>query len=160
MRKNVIRPIALLAAGLLWAGIVHAQESINASGGDATGTGGSVAYSFGQVVYSTATGTTGSLAQGVQQAFEISVVIGIEEASIQLEMSAYPNPTTDFLTLKVNVFEGLNLQLTGLNGAVISSKTISEFNTTISMEGLANSIYFLTISNENHIVKTFKITKI
>jgi Secretion system C-terminal sorting domain len=160
MKKHVIRPIALLAAGLLWAGMTHAQESANAAGGDATGTGGSVAYSVGQVVYTTQTGTTGSLAQGVQQPFEISVVTGLSETSIQLEMSAYPNPTTDFLTLKVNAFEGLNLQLTDLRGNVISSKNIAEFNTIISMEGLAKSIYFLRISNENHVVKTFKITKI
>jgi hypothetical protein len=160
MKKHVIRPIALLATGLLWAGLAHAQESVNGSGGDATGTGGSVAYSVGQVVYTTQTGTTGSLAQGVQQPFEISVVTGLSETSIQLEMSAYPNPTTDFLTLKVNAFEGLNLQLTDLRGNVISSKNIAEFNTIISMEGLAKSIYFLRISDENHVVKTFKITKI
>lgn len=160
MKKHVIRPIALLATGLLWAGTIHAQESVNVAGGDATGAGGSVAYSVGQVVYTTATGATGSVAQGVQQPFEISVVIGVEEASIQLEVSAFPNPTTDFLTLKVNAFEGLNLQLTDLRGAVISSKNISEFNTIVSMEGLAKSIYFLTVSDENHIVKTFKISKI
>ncbi len=160
MKKHVIRPIALLAAGLLWAGMAHAQESVNAAGGDATGTGGSVAYSVGQVVYTTATGATGNVAQGVQQPFEISVVTGVSETSIQLEMSAYPNPTIDFLTLKVSAFEGLNLQLTDMRGTVIASKKIAELNTIISMEGLAKSIYFLRISDENHVVKTFKITKI
>ena len=36
MTKNKSIPIALLAAGLLWAGFAQAQESTNASGGDAT----------------------------------------------------------------------------------------------------------------------------
>jgi len=50
MTKNKSRPILLLATGLLWAGLAQAQESVNASGGDATGSGGIVAYSIGQAV--------------------------------------------------------------------------------------------------------------
>ena len=44
------------------------HQVLSASGGDATGSGGSVAYSVGQIVYTTPTGTTGSVAQGVEQA--------------------------------------------------------------------------------------------
>ena len=43
MTKNKSRPTLLLAAGLLWASFAQAQESANASGGDATGSGGTVA---------------------------------------------------------------------------------------------------------------------
>ena len=39
-----------------------AHQVLSAKGGDATGTGGSVAYSVGQIVYTTSTGTTGSVA--------------------------------------------------------------------------------------------------
>ena len=49
---------------------IHAQESVNASGGDALGSGGSSSYSIGQVFYSNYTGASGSEAQGVQQADE------------------------------------------------------------------------------------------
>ena len=55
MTKNKLSPILLLVTGLLWAGLAQAQESANASGGDATGSGGTVAYSVGQVVYTTNT---------------------------------------------------------------------------------------------------------
>jgi hypothetical protein len=83
---------------------VMAQESVNATGGDATGSGGSASYSVGQLVYTTNSGTDGSVAQGVQQAFEISVVLGIEEAN-EIKLSAYPNPTTNYLTLNIAEFE-------------------------------------------------------
>ena len=43
--------VSFLSLGFLWAGMVHAQESVVSSGGDASGSGGSVAYSLGQVVY-------------------------------------------------------------------------------------------------------------
>jgi hypothetical protein len=48
----------------------HNQESIVASGGDASGSGGSSSYSAGQVFYSNYTGSNGSETQGVQQADE------------------------------------------------------------------------------------------
>jgi len=72
----------LIAAFLLGIGLtgLQAQESVTASGGNASGAGGTVSYSVGQVVYKTNTGSNGSEAQGVQQPYEISVIIGIEEA--------------------------------------------------------------------------------
>ena len=92
---------ALLVFGLGLTGL-QAQESINATGGIASGSGGSMSYSVGQIVYTTNTGTNGSVAQGVQQPYEISAVIGIEEFNgINLYVSVYPNPTSDYLTLSI-----------------------------------------------------------
>ena len=51
---------------------IMAQQAINASGANATGSGGSVSYSVGQVLYTTNSGSNGSSAQGVQQPYEIS----------------------------------------------------------------------------------------
>ena len=47
-----------------------AQESVNAAGGDAMGTGGTAAYTVGQVVYTTIGDNGTTVAQGVQQAFQ------------------------------------------------------------------------------------------
>ncbi|NJK86375.1 MAG: T9SS C-terminal target domain-containing protein, partial [Bacteroidales bacterium] len=59
---------------------IQAQESINAAGGNASGAGGSVSWSSGQVTYQTNSGTTGSIAEGVQQPYEISVVTALDIA--------------------------------------------------------------------------------
>ena len=121
--KKTLTSVAFL---LLSLGGLHAQENAVAAGGEATGPGGSVSYSVGQVVYTTATGTNGSAAQGVQQPYEIYVITGVTETSINLEMSAYPNPTTNYLTLKVDDFElsTLNFQLIDLQGKVITNKKV------------------------------------
>ena len=74
--KKTIVSISFLLLGII--GGLHAQESPTAAGGEATGTGGTSSYSVGQVVYTTATGTNGSLAQGVQQPYEISVTNSIK----------------------------------------------------------------------------------
>jgi hypothetical protein len=156
--KKTITSAAFLLLGL---GGLHAQESINGSGGEATGTGGTASYSVGQVVYTTATGTNGSVAQGVQQPYEISVTTGINETTINLEMSVYPNPTTNYLQLKVESekLENLNFQLIDLQGKVIENKKVSATTSTIKMETLPKAIYFLNVTDNNQVVKTFKIIK-
>ena len=142
--------------------MAQAQESTNASGGDATGSGGTVAYSVGQVVYTNNTGTNGSVAQGVQQAFEISVVTGLEEAKgINFLVMAYPNPTTDYLTLRIDEFEISNLsyQLYDINGKLLQNEKITSDQTSIVMSNLVPSSYFVKVIQGNKEVKTFKIIK-
>jgi Secretion system C-terminal sorting domain len=161
MKKNKLRPIAFLASSLLWGGLCQAQESINANGGNATGTGGSVAYSIGQVVYTTNTGSAGSVAQGVQQSYTI-LSVGIKnETALAMSLSVFPNPTTDVLSLTIADFNAdkLNYQLTDLQGKVISEKLIEGNSTQISMTALTVAVYFLNITQNNQIVKSFKIIK-
>ena len=62
----------------------YAQQATTASGGDASGSGGSVAHSVGQTVYTTNTGSNGSVAQGVEQPYEISITTGLAETGINL----------------------------------------------------------------------------
>jgi len=81
---------------------VSAQENVNATGGNASGSGCSVSYSVGQVMYQIQTGTNGSVAQGLQQPYEISVLTAIEETKgINLSVTAYPNPAIDSLQFKL-----------------------------------------------------------
>ncbi|MBA7550129.1 hypothetical protein ES705_42635 [subsurface metagenome] len=118
---------------------LQAQETIPATGSNASGSGGSVSYSVGQVIYTTNTGTNGSIAQGVQQPYEISVVSGIGKAKdINLICTAYPNPTTDFLTLKVENYDNENLfyQLFDISGQLLESKKLKGNETTITMANL------------------------
>ena len=97
--------------------------------------------------------------QGVQQPYEISTTVGINETSINLELSVYPNPTTDYLTLKVEDNTELNYQLYDNQGKIIENKKVTANSTTISMEALPKSIYFLNITDNKQVVKTFKIIK-
>lgn len=161
MTKNKSRPIALLAAGLLWAGFAQAQESTNASGGDATGTGGTASYSVGQVVYTTNTGSTGSVAQGVQHAYEIFTV-GIKETELNILLTAFPNPTTENLTLQISDYnnEKLSYQLFDMQGKQLSNGQIVAQQTQINMNSLPPATYFVNIVNqENKQVQSFKIIK-
>ncbi len=157
-----IRAPLLAIALVLSLSTLKAQEGTHTSGGEASGSGGSVSYSVGQVVYTTNTGTNGSVAQGVQQPYEISVITALEEAqNINLTVSAYPNPTTDYLTLEVKEFElsDLHFQLYDMTGKLLQSEKINGNQTRISMSNLASATYFVRIVQRNKEVKTFKIIK-
>lgn len=161
MRHKKLKLFAVLLLGL---GLttLQAQESVNAAGGDASAGGGSVSYSVGQVIYTYSSGSNGTAAQGVQQAFEIMEVTGLEEArGITLWVSAYPNPTNDYLTLEVKEYElsNLNFQLYDMQGKLLQFEKISDFQTRIVMSKLVSTSYFLKVSQGNKEVKTFKIIK-
>ena len=141
---------------------LNAQESVNVSGGNAKGNGGSSSYSIGQLVYSSYTVSNGSVAQGVQQPYEISVVTGLDEAKeINLIFSAYPNPTFNNLTLEIKDTDLSNLryQLYDINGLLLQSGLIVGNQTEIVMENLLPGIFFVKVTKGNKELKTFKIIK-
>ena len=142
---------------------VNAQTShqvLSATGGDATGSGGTVAFSVGQIVYTTSTGTTGSVAQGVEQAYEISSV-GIKETALNISLSVFPNPTSDFLTLKVQDYnnETLSFDLLDEQGKLVLNEQITTQDTQVAMSTLARGTYFINVVQAIKKIQTFKIIK-
>ncbi|MEX1001907.1 MAG: T9SS type A sorting domain-containing protein [Crocinitomicaceae bacterium] len=161
MAKYKSRPIVLLATGLMWVGLAQAQESSNASGGDALGSGGTVAYSVGQVVYTTNTDASGTVSQGVQQAYEIFTV-GIKETELNISLSVFPNPTADNLTLQISNYnnEKLAYQLYDMQGKLLSNGQVTAQQTQINTSNLPPATYFINVVNqENKQVQSFKIIK-
>ena len=151
--KKIIVVVSFLFLGLENA---QAQAAISASGGEATGSGGTSSFTIGQTLY--ATDSSGNVAQGVQQAFEIYIV-GIEDVSLKIDLSVYPNPTINYLNLKVEKIEDFNFELMDMQGKTIESKEVKSLMTNIDLEHLPASTYLLKITNNNLPVKTFKIIK-
>ena len=141
---------------------LKAQGTIPATGGNASGSGGSVSYTVGQVLYNTLAGINGTEAQGVQQPYEISVVTAIKNTEeINLECSVYPNPTSGLakLVFKSPDYENLRFQLYDINGVLLLDKKVESVETEISLENLSSSVYFLKVIKNYVEVKVFKIVK-
>jgi hypothetical protein len=161
LKKNKLRSIILAVTGLLWAGLAQSQESTNASGGDATGNGGTVAYSIGQVVYTTNSDNSGIVSEGVQQAYEI-FTLGIEETEINILLSVFPNPTADNLILHTSNYsnESLSYQLYNLQGNLLSHGQINSEETQINTASLPSATYVIhVLTKEKKQVQSFKIIK-
>lgn len=162
----------------LYCSSLFAQETVSSTGGNATGSGGTASYTVGQAAYTTITGSNGSVAQGVQQPFEISVATSLEEAGdITLEWSAYPNPASDYLKLSLKnpetsglTVDNLNYQLYDFYGKLLLNEKLDGYESTISMGTFPSGIYFLKIVEKQGTasqqvklsqkeLKTFKIIK-
>jgi hypothetical protein len=157
----------LIAFGLFYAtafaqDLSNELKSVSASGGNATGTTGSASYTVGQVFYTTAAGSDGSVAMGVQQAFDISVDTSVENTKdILLSCSLYPNPASEYIILNIDneKWKNVSYQLFDSQGKLLETKQISETETSILLSNYLSSTYFLRITNGNKLIKTFKIVK-
>lgn len=160
-KKAKLSVLLLLCIGLTG---LQAQEAVPTTGGNASGSGGTVSYTIGQVAYT----SSGEVAEGVQQAYEISFIPGSNKAiDIALKCSVFPNPVTNFLKLQIENFyldKNLTYYLYSMDNKLITTKKIDSYETLISMENLAPAIYYLQVvqtKNGSSIqrIKTFKIIK-
>lgn len=140
---------------------IHAQEAFTASGENAKGSGGSMSYSLGQVVYTTNDGNGGTVSQGVQHPYEIMVVTGVTEKSIELRIKAFPNPTSNNLYLEIKSIEEKDLIyiLCDVQGRCLEMQKISNSQTLIPLQKHTSGTYFLSIRDGDNTMKTFKIIK-
>jgi hypothetical protein len=141
---------------------IRAQNSIPATGGNATGAGGTVSYTIGQVVYTSVSGANGNVLQGVQVPYEISVITAIEKTEdIFLEMSVYPNPANSYVTLKVAQYntDDLKFTLYDVNGLLLQVKKVDGNETLIQLGNMLPGTYLLKVTDQNKEIKTFKIIK-
>lgn len=136
---------------------LFAQNNTLTSGGDASGSGGSMSYSIGQLVYQSYSGTNSSLSEGLQQAFEVSMATGIEE--LRGNFKLYPNPVISYAELEVESFEGLRFRLYNLQGSLIFSGRLVESRTKLDLSNLPPGSYFLKLSDPENRRKSFTLIK-
>jgi hypothetical protein len=159
MTRSFILLCLLIGGGL--PGMLSAQKGPVSAGGEATGAKGTISYSIGQLDYITTTGTQGSLTAGIQQPYLIQVATGIENTQITLACIAYPNPASTNLTLKIEVLQisDLYYALYDLQGKLLKKEKISNSETSISLMGLPDAGYLLSVFNDIRPLKSFRIIK-
>ncbi|MDP4798028.1 MAG: CotH kinase family protein [Crocinitomicaceae bacterium] len=86
--------------------------------------------------------------------------LGFDEFSNEIQLKAYPNPTEDKITLRVNDnLKNVALRVVSPQGTLIHSEEISNFQeTTLDFSTYSDGIYFVTVQQKNGFFKTIKIT--
>lgn len=156
MKKTVIpKALALCLSSMLFSFTIHAQHSINAAGGDGIAGTASVSYSVGQPFYIPD--------QGVQHAYEIyDEDVAVHELNDAISLTAFPNPTTDYLMLEVKdeVSENWTYQIYDMQGQLLTNEKMELSQTQIEMKNFSKATYFIQVVNsKNEKIKTFKIIK-
>ena len=132
------------------------QQNAVSAGGDASGTGGSVSYSIGQIDYINSSGSNGNTNEGVQQPYEFFQEVGLEEEIIL--SAVYPNPTTDIIQIEFENTAQRKLELFDQNGKLVLNSTCSDSNTSLDLSALAKGSYMLSVHREQK-TQTIKLIK-
>ena len=139
----------------------NAQEAFTSAGGNIAGEGGFASITAGQLHFHVLQSDGGTIIQGVQQPYEWIVTHVAEDLEHPIVLSAYPNPTSDKLTLEIGEETGRHLvyQLFNLRGELIRYERIVQSEVNISMGHLAAGVYLLRVLDNNRELKTFRIIK-
>lgn len=152
----------LLLLGSFFPVFANAQNNTVSSGGEATtSNGGTVSYTVGQVFYQQKDNAQNSLVEGVQQPYDITISTGNIE-SPEFSLTAYPNPTSDILTLrKSNDHTGeLYVTLYGYDGKLLFENNSKDTEVEIEMSSFAQGSYFLVVKNKSReTLQSFQIIK-
>ena len=147
------------------AGATFAQSAIVPLGGDTQSNSGSVSYTVGQIAVESAANSNGSvtIAEGVQQPYEI-MTVGVDEyPQIALNAVVYPNPTENLAQLRLNGFEipadGLRAILYDANGKQLQSLMVTDDLTAFQIGQYATGTYYLELRDGKRVLKTFKVIR-
>lgn len=157
-----MRKILILFCVLMTGIGAFAQSAVTASGGEASGNSGNLSYSIGQTFCSANAGAIEQINEGVQQPYEIYDVTYVQSAiSEEILLSAFPNPTSDYLTLRIESddIEGFDFAMYDISGKEILQKRVTSSETSLDMNSLPTATYFVRVTKQNREVKTFKIVK-
>lgn len=141
--------------------LLKAQSAVMTTGANATGSGGSVSYSVGQVTY-LVKGSARQVSEGVQQVYEITTLATNETTTSAEEgILLYPNPFKDFVYLDftTNKFKGSEYQLFDTAGKLIKKDNITESKSELNFSSLPSAMYIIRINQEGKNIKIFKIIK-
>jgi hypothetical protein len=162
MKKVLIYYRAAIILCVMLAHDATAQRAVSTAGGNGAASTGSVSYTVGLIDYQAASSGQGSVAQGVQHAYDITPLSTEDLSEADRDIRIYPNPVADFLHLELleNQEQGLTYQLYDVNGKLLMQAPINGDLTRIATELLPPSIYFLKVSSpEQPNIKSFKIVK-
>lgn len=160
MKKSVV---FIFALWLVTMQTINAQSDIVPLGGTATGNGGTVTYTIGQVAVQANSDGGTTISEGVQQPYEIQT-IGIDNyPGITLNATVYPNPTQGTVILSIDSFDSFSdivfARLYDGNDKQIREIRIADHQTEIGMESLSTGTYYLNLFSGKQMLKSFKVVK-
>jgi hypothetical protein len=158
--KKITTYLFILCLWLIGPASSQAQQTWAATGGNALGNGGTISYTVGQSACLFQTGTQGSVTQGVQQSYRITVeTIKRNNPPSELTCTLFPNPAKEFVVLKIREakLNNLSVRLFNMEGRLLLNQNIHSFETRIAVNHLTAGTYLLRIIRKGKTIEIMKL---
>jgi len=146
---------------LLWAvwQCASAQSGVVATGANATGSGGSVSFSVGEIDYQNYVTVHGALYGGVQHPFEMTT--GISATPLLAgDVMLCPNPAGEYTLLRLSdKVSATNYRLLNLCGQTIRREPVTGLLTVILLGEMPSGCYMLELYESAKVVKSLLFMK-
>ena len=154
------KTLTVLLLGIAFIGNAQTTErEVVSSGGDFYSNGtGQLSTTIGEPVIATVSGGGNELTQGFQQS-RITFT-GIEDHQPDFVMNLFPNPTSEFLTITVEkIRDNLSFAIYTIEGKLILEDEIKVVKTKLNIASFVKGSYLLKVTDNNQLMKTYKILK-
>jgi len=151
----------------LSSGISYAQSTapsvIASSGGYGSGATHQLSWTIGEPIIATQTNTSTILTQGFHQTN--LVVSSIFQRNELVQIKAFPNPTTQYITVTIQDNrdkDDLNIQLLDLAGKQLKQQKLltNDSQYELDLENYPSGTYLISIQNsKKQVTNTYKIIK-
>ena len=134
------------------------QEVVSSSGDNYNNSSGSIQYTLGEVVISTVSNSNSTITQGFHQTKWDFV--GLEDYSSDFDVTVYPNPISERLTIRATAFSNIQYKMHDAIGRIIFQGTLNAETTPIDVISITPGAYSITLYDQNESkLKTFKLVK-
>ena len=158
--NKMIKTTLLLVLSFLFC-TVNAQNSINSGGYDATGSGGSVSASIGQLVNNQYSGSNGFIQEGVQLPFEF-ISLKQQKGSAHSNLwDVYPNPSSGLVyinTKNINA-KNISISLYDNTGKLLLKENTPTDKTSLNLSSFSAGIYLLKVNSGSALLGSTQIIK-
>jgi hypothetical protein len=132
------------------------QSGTVSTGGELHDGPNTISFSIGQTFYQLSSANA-SITPGLQQAYKVIAIVELDNT-----VSVYPNPTTNYIILKVtnSDYKNYHFEISDVSGKRLIKNDIKEIETSVALSEFAQAVYICKIFLNGKKVNTFKILKI
>ena len=140
---------------------LQAQQVVATAGGTFSNSSGYLSYTIGEGVAQTLTKGNKTITQGFQQT-TLSVTTVSELKELDFSITAYPNPVSDILKIRIDKKDvtGLQYLLFDMTGKLISGSNLEGAETNVPFDKVQSGTYLIKVQAGTKELKTFKIIKL
>ncbi len=135
------------------------QSGTVTAGASEKNANGSISWSVGQVFTQTISDVNVSVAEGLQQPYEIHDIVSTFDY-LTFDINIWPNPVIDILYVKISTVDdaSLNYTISTVDGRSLKSGTLDQL-TEIALTDITSGMLILTLQYKNQFLSSYKIIK-